>query len=304
MALYLLRRIGETFVTLLLITLLVFCLTRLTGDPAALLLPPESSEQARQYFREHHGLDRALPIQYVTYLRNVAAGDFGTSFRLGEPAIDIVGRALPPTLKLAGLGMLLSILIGVPLGIAAAASPRPWVKRLISWYSSLGQALPPFWTGLTLVMVFALWLPLLPTSGYGAPRYYVLPALTLAISTSSAIAGLTAVNMTEALKSDFIALERVLGLSEARVLLKHALRNAALPIVTYLGLQFGLILGGAIVTERVFAWPGIGQRIVEAILTRDYPVVQAVVLVTALLFMIINLLVDLLYMVLDARLRT
>ncbi len=123
MALYLLRRIGETFVTLLLITLLVFCLTRLTGDPAALLLPPESTEEARQYFREHHGLDRALPIQYVTYLRNVAAGDFGTSFRLGEPAIEIVWRALGPTLTLAGIGMLLSILIGVPLGIVAAASP-------------------------------------------------------------------------------------------------------------------------------------------------------------------------------------
>lgn len=304
MAHYLLRRIGETFVTLLLITFLVFCLTRLTGDPAALLLPPESPEEARQYFRQHHGLDRALPIQYATYLRNVAAGDFGTSFRFGEPAIEIVGQALVPTLKLAGLGMLLSIFIGVPLGVAAAASPRPWVKRLIAWYSSLGQALPPFWTGLTLVMIFALWLPLLPTSGYGAPRYYVLPALTLAISTSSAIAGLTAANMAEALKSDFISLERVLGLSETRVLLKHALRNAALPIVTYLGLQFGLILGGAIVTERVFAWPGIGQRIVEAILTRDYPVVQAVVLVTALLFMLINLLVDILYMVLDARLRT
>ena len=131
-----------------------------------------------------------------------------------------------------------------------------------------------------------------------------MPALTLAISTSAAIAGLTAANMAEALKSDFIQLERVLGLSETRILLKHALRNAALPIVTYIGLQFGLILGGAIVTERVFAWPGIGQRIVEAILERDYPVVQAVVLVTALLFMLINLLVDILYMVLDPRLRT
>jgi peptide/nickel transport system permease protein len=219
-----------------LITLLVFCLTRLTGDPAALLLPPESTEEARQYFRAHHGLDRALPVQYVTYLRNVAAGDFGTSFRLNEPAIEVVWRALGPTLSLAGVGMLLSIVIGVPLGIVAAASSRPWVKSLVSGYSSLGQALPPFWTGLTLVLVFALWIPLLPTSGYGAPKYYVLPALTLAISTSSAIAGLTAANMTEALKGDFIALERVLGLSEARVLMKHALRNAALPIVTYLGL--------------------------------------------------------------------
>jgi peptide/nickel transport system permease protein len=177
MAFYLLRRIGETFVTLLLITLLVFGLTRLTGDPAALLLPPESTEEARQVFRQHHGLDRSLPVQYVTYLRNVAAGDFGTSFRLNEPAIDVVWRALGPTLSLAGIAMLLSIFIGVPLGIAAAASSRPWVKTFVSGYSSLGQALPPFWTGLTLVLVFALWMPLLPTSGYGAPRYYVLPAL-------------------------------------------------------------------------------------------------------------------------------
>lgn len=304
MAVYLLRRIGETLITLMLVTLLVFCLTRLTGDPTALLLPPESSEAAREYFRQYHGLDRSLPVQYVTYLAHVAAGDFGMSFRLNEPAIDVVFQALGPTLKLAGLGMLLSILIGLPLGIWAASSRLPLIRQMVSWYASLGQALPPFWTGLTLVMLLALWFPILPTSGYGEARHYVLPAMTLAISTSSAIAGLTAANMAEALKSDFIQLERVLGLSEARILLKHALRNAALPIVTYLGLQFGLILGGAIVTERVFAWPGIGQRIVEAILGRDYPVVQAVVLVTALMFMLINLLVDILYMVLDPRLRS
>jgi peptide/nickel transport system permease protein len=269
-----------------------------------LLLPPESSEQAREFFRHYNGLDRSLPIQYATYLSHAVAGDFGVSFRLNEPAIDVALGALGPTLKLAGCGMLLSILIGLPLGIWAAASRSAAVKRLVGWYASLGQALPPFWTGLTLVMLFALWLPILPTSGYGSPIYYVLPSVTLAISTSASIAGLTAANMAEALKADFIQLERVLGLSAMRILLKHALRNAALPIVTYIGLQFGLILGGAIVTERVFAWPGIGQRIVEAILTRDFPVVQAVVLVTALLFMLVNLLVDILYMVLDPRLRT
>jgi peptide/nickel transport system permease protein len=303
MAGYLLRRIGETLITLLLVTLLVFCLTRLTGDPTALLLPPESSDEARAIFRHYHGLDRSLPVQYFTYLSHALTGDFGISFKLNEPAIDVVFEALGPTLKLAGFGMLLSILIGLPLGIWAAASRSAAIKRLVGWYASLGQALPPFWTGLTLVMLFALWFPILPTSGYGSPSYYVLPAATLAISTSASIAGLTAANMAEALKSDFIQLERVLGLPELRILLKHALRNAALPIVTYIGLQFGLILGGAIVTERVFAWPGIGQRIVDAILTRDFPVVQAVVLVTALLFMLINLLVDILYMILDPRLR-
>lgn len=304
MAAYLLRRVGETLITLLLVTLLVFCLTRLTGDPTMLLLPPEASEEAREIFRHYHGLDRSLPMQYLTYLGHAVNGDFGISFKLNEPAIDVVFDALGPTLKLAGCGMLLSILIGLPLGIWAAASRSPAVKRLVGWYASLGQALPPFWTGLTLVMLFALWLPVLPTSGYGAPIYYVLPSVTLSISTSAAVAGLTAANMAEALKSDFIQLERVLGLSEIRILLKHALRNAALPIVTYIGLQFGLILGGAIVTERVFAWPGIGQRIVDAILARDFPVVQAVVLVTALMFMLINLIVDILYMVLDPRLRS
>jgi peptide/nickel transport system permease protein len=295
---YLLRRVGETLVTLLLVTLLVFVLTRLTGDPTTLLLGPEASDAQREYFRHDNNLDRSLIVQYITYLRHAVAGDFGVSFRLDEPAIDVVVQALGPTLKLAGLGMLISILIGLPLGVWAAASRAPIVKRFVNWYAALGQALPPFWVGLTFVMVFALWIPIFPTSGYGGFKNYILPAMTLGVSTSAAIAALAAANMAEVLKSDFIQLERVLGLSEWRILLKHAL-----PIVTYIGLQFGLILGGAIVTERVFAWPGIGQRIVEAILERDYPVVQAVVLVTALLFMLINLLVDILYMVLDPRLR-
>lgn len=304
MAYFLLRRVGETLITLVLVTILVFCLARLTGDPTLLLLPPDSTDAQRAYFRALHGLDRSWPEQYVIFMGNLLSGDMGTSLRYNEPAMDIVLRALGPTLSLAAAGMSLAIVIGLPLGIAAAASGSRVLRRLVEWYASLGQALPPFWVGLTLVMVFALMIPILPTSGYGAARYYVLPAITLAVSTSAAIAGLTQANMQEALRSDFIQLERVLGLPRARIVFKHALRNAGLPIVTYLGLQFGLILGGAIVTERVFAWPGIGQRIVEAILNRDFPVVQATVLVTALLFMIINLIVDLLYIVLDPRLRT
>jgi peptide/nickel transport system permease protein len=304
MATFLIRRIGEAAITMLLITLLVFILARLTGDPTTLLLGPEATDEARELFRHYYGLDRSFPEQYFLFLSHLAVGDFGESFKLQEPAIDIVLQAIGPTLKLAGIGMLLSIVIGLPLGIFAAASRSPRIKRLVSWYASLGQAVPPFWSGLTLVMLFALMFPILPTSGYGSVSHYVLPALTLAISTSAAVAGLTHANMQEALRSDFVHLERVLGLSPRRILLKHALRNAALPIVTYLGLQFGLILGGAIVTERVFAWPGIGQRIVEAILFRDYPVVQAVVLCTAFMFILINLTVDILYMILDPRLRT
>ena len=303
MTIFLVRRIAEMLLTLLLITVLVFGLARLTGDPTPLLTPTEATDEDREFFRKQYGLDRSLPEQYATFLGNVLVGNFGVSFRWREPAIDVVITALGPTLKLAAAGMVLAIFIGLPLGIIAAASRRLWVRRLVTWYGSLGQAMPPFWVGLTLVMVFALWIPILPTSGYGKPSNYVLPALTLAILTSSAIARLTQANLQEALKSDFVQLERVLGLSETRIFLKHALRNAALPIVTYLGLQFGLIIGGAIVTERVFAWPGIGQTIVEAVLNRDYPVVQATVLVTAVLFMLINLIVDILYMVLDPRVR-
>ncbi len=303
MVYYLARRLGETLVTLLLVTFLVFSLSRLSGDPTYLLLPPEAGKAEIDAFRHAYGLDRSYPEQFVFFLTRVAHGDFGESFQHRRPAMQVALEALGPTLQLAAVGMILSVIIGLPLGIAAAATRRKWPTRLVNWYASLGQALPPFWAGLTLVMVFALWLPLFPTSGYGSPIYFVLPAMTLAISTSAAIAGLTQANMQEAMRSDFVHLQRILGFSEMRILLKHALRNASLPIITYFGLQFGLILGGAIVTERVFAWPGIGQRIVEAILGRDYPVVQAIVTITALMFMMINLAVDILYTVLDPRLR-
>ncbi|MBV8888968.1 MAG: ABC transporter permease [Alphaproteobacteria bacterium] len=300
----LLRRAVETLITLLLITVMVFGLTRLTGDPTSLLLPPEATEATRAAFRHAYGLDQNMFVQYEAFLIHLFEGDLGESFRLHEPAIGVALDALGPTLKLACAGMALSIVLGMPFGIVAATSRRRWVKRLGRWYGSLGQALPPFWVGLILVSLLALQLPLFPTSGYGTARHYVLPALTLAVATSSSIASLTQANLEEALRSDFIHMERVLGLPEWRIVLKHALRNASLPIVTFLALQFGLILGGAIVTERVFAWPGIGQRIVEAILGRDYPVVQAIVLITATLFMLINLAADLLYLVLDPRLRT
>lgn len=303
MTVYLSRRIAETLVTLVLVGMFVFVLSRLTGDPTDLLLPPEAGPAEIEAFRHAYGLDRSYLEQFLIFIWNMLQGNFGESFQRREPALRVALEAFGPTLKLAGVGMALSVLIGLPLGIAAAASRSQWPKTLVGWFSSLGQALPPFWTGLTLIMVFALWLPLFPTSGYGSPIYYVLPAMTLSVSTSAAIAGLTQANMEEVMRSDFVQLERILGLSPARILLKHALRNASLPIVTYFGLQFGLILGGAIVTERVFAWPGIGQRIVEAILSRDYPVVQAIVAITALMFMLINLTIDILYTILDPRIR-
>lgn len=303
MGLIIIRRLGETLVVLWIVTLMVFGLARLTGDPTPMVVPAEATEADRNFFREQYGLDKPLPMQYAIFLRNVLTGDFGVSFRYREPAIDLVAAAVGPTLQLTGLAMLFAVLVGVPLGIVGAITRSRTLTRLIDFYSSLGQAVPSFWLGLMLILVFAIGMGLLPSSGYGTASHFVLPALTLAFYTSASVLRLTTANMREAMRSDFVHMERVLGLSELRIVVKHALRNASLPIVTYVGLQFGLLLGGAIVTERVFAWPGIGQTIVEAILTRDYPVIQATVLVTALMIMAINFTVDMLYLVLDPRVR-
>jgi peptide/nickel transport system permease protein len=303
MSIFVLKRLGQAIVTLLLMTFMVFGLARLTGDPTPLVLPAEATEADRNFFREQYGLDRSLPKQYLVFLGNVVRGDFGVSFRYRKPAIGIVVAAMGPTLQLSVTAMIMAIIIGLPLGILAAVYRRSWIDRLIDLYSSIGQAIPTFWFGLVLIIVFAINWPILPSTGYGAPINFVLPSITLAFFTSSSITRLVRSNMEDALRSDFVHMERVLGLSQFRIVVKHALRNASLPIVTYLGLQFGLLLGGAIVTERVFSWPGIGQTIVDAIFNRDYPIVQAAVLVTGIFFILINALVDIICAALDPRVQ-
>ena len=300
---FILKRIGQTLITLLLLTILIFALARLTGDPTPLVMPSEATDADRAFFRQQYGLDLPLYEQYLVFLRNILSGDFGVSFRYREPAMNLVLAAIGPTLQLAGLSMLLAIIVGVPLGIAAALRPGSWFAAAVRGYAGLGQAMPSFWVALMLIMLFSITLPIFPSSGYGEAANFVLPCVTLGFFASASVTLLTWANMTEAMRSDFVQMERVLGIPNRLIVLKHALRNASLPIVTYLGLQFGLLLGGAVVTERVFAWPGVGQLVVEAILNRDFPVVQASVLLTAVLFMIINLCVDLLYAVLDPRIN-
>ena len=300
---FLARRIGQSLATLLFISMMIFGLARLTGDPTPLVMPAEATQQDKDFFRKQYGLDESLPVQYAIFLRNVVKGDFGTSFRYREPAAGHVLAALGPTLALAASAMVASTLVGVALGVVAALHRATLLDRAIDLYAGLGQAMPTFWVGLLLVSVFTIQFGLLPSSGYGEPANFVLPVATLTFYASSSIVRLTRTNMIEALRSDFVRMHVVLGLPRWRILLVHALRNAALPIVTFLGLEFGLLLGGAVVTERVFAWPGIGQLIVEAILSRDYPIIQASVLMTAVLVMAVNLVVDALYALLDPRLR-
>jgi peptide/nickel transport system permease protein len=302
MTLYLARRIGQMAVTLFILSVMVFGLARLTGDPAPMVLSTEATKSDLEFFRRQYGLDRTLPEQYLVFVGNVARADFGLSFRYRQPALGIVLSGLGPTLKLSSIAMIIAIALGLSLGILAAASGSALVDRAASLYASFGQAMPSFWLGLMLISTFSVALPLFPSSGYGTAAHYVLPVTTLAIFASASIARLTQANMREALRTDFVHMERILGISERSVVLRHALRNAAIPIVTYLGLQFGLLVGGAIVTERVFAWPGLGQVIVDAILHRDFPVIQAAVLITAMMFMLVNLAVDVICRLLDPRL--
>jgi len=301
MASYLLKRFLQVLVTLALLTLLIFVLARLSGDPAPLVMPSEATAADYEFFRRQYGLDQPFHLQYLTFLRNVLVGDFGASFRYNVAAIEVVGTALPATLQLAAASLLTAILIGVPLGIVGATTKSPAVKLAIDSYSALGQAAPMFWVGLMLMMAFAVRLPWFPSSGRGTLAHLVLPVVTLAIYVSASVVKLTTANMQEAMRSDFVKMARLMGLPRRLILLKHCLRNASLPIITFLGLQLGALLSGAVVTERVFAWPGLGNVIVEAILNRDYPVIQAAVLVSGLTFMGINLAVDLLYRVFDPR---
>ncbi len=303
MAYYVLRRLGQTVVTAIFVSMIVFSLARVTGDPTILLLPTESTQEDRDFFRTQLGLDQPLHLQYFTFVRKVLEGDMGQSFRYREPALGIVLDRLPATLQLAFVSMLFAILIALPIGILAAIRRGTWVDTLARWFATLGQAMPTFWLGLILMLVFAVHLGWLPTSGRGGVENIILPAVTLGWFSAAAIARLTRSAMLEAMQSDFVRFERLSGLPERVVVLKHALRNAAIPIVTYMALQFGVLLSGAVVTETVFAWPGVGLIVVDAINARDYPVVQTAVMVTAMFILLLNLVVDLLYSWLDPRIR-
>lgn len=303
MPIFMLRRSAEAFVTLFVLTILIFALARLAGDPVPLVLGTEATQADIEFYRRQYGLDKPLVMQYVTFLGNISQGDFGVSFRYRVPAIDMIMPALWATFQLVSVAMLLAVAVGVPMGVLGSVQPRSLWSRMVGWYAAAGESIPSFWFALILMLVFSVSWGVLPSSGYGAWQHFVLPVCTLALFSSASLAALTRANMISALQSDFVKMERNLGMPERLIIYKHALRNASLPIITFLGLQFGVLLGGAVVTERVFAWPGIGQVLVEAIFTRDYPIIQAGVLITALCFMIINLVVDTLVGILDPRVR-
>jgi peptide/nickel transport system permease protein len=300
---YLARRLFEFVIVLLGVLTIVFVLQRLSGDPTNLLLPLDAPESVRVELRRQLGLDQPLIAQYVRFLANVAAGDLGDSYRFRQPALGLVLERFPATLLLAGASLLISLVIALPLGILAAVHRNSWVDTLATGISLIGQAMPVYWLGLLGILLFAVQWRLLPSMGGGSFAALILPATTLAVYSASRIMRLTRSAMLDVLHQDYIRLARAKGLSEGKVLIKHALRNASIPIVTIIGLQFGGLLGGAVITETVFAWPGVGRLAVNAVQQRDFPVVQAVTVVIALAFSLINLVVDLLYARLNPRIR-
>ena len=285
-------------------SVVVFALVHLSGDPVLLMVSPDAPPDVVATTRQALGFDRPLYEQFARYLSNAAQGDLGMSLRMNRPVILLILERLPATLQLTLAALVIAVLVAIPAGIVSAVKRGTVVDRLAMAGAVAGQAVPIFWLALLLIALFGVRLRWLPVYGSGSLAHFVLPAVSLSTIIMGRLARLVRSSMLEVLGQDYVRTARAKGLGESRVLAVHALRNASIPIVTVLGLQFAQLLGGAVVTETIFAWPGIGRLVVEAIFNRDFPVVQGVVLVVSLIFVAVNVLVDLSYAVLDPRIRT
>jgi len=300
---YIASRLLQTLLSMLVVISIVFVLTRLSGNPVKLLLDVNATERDEQILTHYLGLDKPMPVQYAIYVKNIFLGDFGNSVLTRRPVVEHIWERLPATVELGFVAMIMSVLIGVPLGMYSAVRRGSVLDTGARVFAVLGQSMPAFWLGLMLILFFGVVLGVLPAGGRGGLAHLILPAFTLGYFTSAAILRLTRSAMLEVLGSDYIKFARLKGLHEQVVLWKHGLKNALLPVITFAVLLFVQFLGGAVVTETVFAWPGLGRLILESITTRDYPIVQAGVLVLSALYLVGNLLVDMLYGYLNPRIR-
>jgi peptide/nickel transport system permease protein len=312
MATYIVRRVLAAVPVALGVATIVFLIIRLSGDPVDIMLGPTATAEARDSLRRQFGLDAPVPIQYVTWLARVAHGDLGTSLSTGRPVTEMVLNRFGPTLLLASTGLILAVIIGMPLGVLAGVRRNSWIDRSSIVLATIGTALPSFWFGLVLLVVFSVRLGWLPTGGMFSPRnpqiqdiptHLILPAVTLALWSIALIARLTRSSMLDVIGEDFIRTARSKGLRERTVVVRHALKNALIPVITVVGLQFGQLLGGAIIAEAIFSWPGVGSLLLQGIFTRDFPLVQGAVLYVASAFVLMSLFVDILYAYLNPRIR-
>jgi peptide/nickel transport system permease protein len=296
-------RIGHAILSLLVLMLLVFAMLRLTGDPVYFAVPVYATPAQKDLARQELGLDKPLPIQFAVYVEHILVGDMGISFKSRLPVTQLILQRLPNTLILGAAALLLTIAIGVPLGIYSAYRRGGVFDRVTRFIAALGQSTPSFWLGLILILVFAVDLHVLPSGGTGGLQNLILPSITLSVAAMAGLARLLRSNMLDVLGSDYILFERIKGVPERQILWKHGLRNAGLTTLSFVGILTARLFTGAVLVETVFIWPGMGRLMIEAIQDRDFNVVQGVILVFGLAYVGVNLLVDVLYMVLNPRLR-
>ncbi len=304
---YLVRRCLQSLVVFAAILIIVFLMLQITGDPAAVLMPLDASEEDLQAFRAEMGFDQPLHVQFGRFLfggpktQGVVRGDFGFSYRHEISAMGLVLEHFPNTVLLAVAAVIIAIVIALPAGVCSATFRNSWIDYICSVGAMFGQSMPNFWLGLLLIMLFSVFLGWLPTSGFDAWYYIILPAVTAGLYATARIMRMVRSQMLEVLGMDYVRTARAKGLVEWVVIMRHALKNAAIPVLTLVGLELGILLGGTVVTEAVFGWPGVGFLVVDAISNQDYPVVQAAVALLAFVFVGVNLLVDILYAWLDPR---
>lgn len=316
---YLFRRLWQSLLVLFGISIIIFAILHLAGDPTLLLLPPDATQADIDNFRKIMGFDDPLFIrwppweyldppwrfltdtQYGRFFTGVVRGDFGNSLRHQQPAVGLVLERMPATVELTAAAMLLAVVVAVPVGIVSAVRRNSFLDHAGMVLALLGQSMPVYWLGIMFILLFAVRLNFLPAFGSGSWQHLVLPGITLGAFSMARIARLTRSSMLEVLGQEYVRTARAKGVSEIRVVLKHTLKNAAIPVITVIGLDLGTLLGGAVITETIFAWPGVGRLAVQAIANRDYPVVQAAVFMLASIFILINYLVDVLYSYVDPR---
>ncbi|MFC1492189.1 ABC transporter permease [Nitrospinota bacterium] len=303
MAGYIIQRLFMGIILLKCVLIIIFLLLHMTGDPALVMAPEDATQEDIARIRHLMGFDKSLFTQYSIFFNRVIQGDFGESWNHGESALKIVLERLPATIELAVAAFILSVVIGVPLGILAAYKENSLLDRSCMAGAVLGQAVPNFWMGLMLILGFGVFLRVLPASGRGGIENLILPALAAGFYHTARLARLMRSEMLEVLRQDYIQTARSKGLPEMSVLFRHALKNSAIPIVTVLGMDLGILLGGTVIIETVFAWPGVGRLAVQAIHGRDFPVVQVTVFILASMFVLINLLVDIIYIFIDPRIE-
>jgi peptide/nickel transport system permease protein len=284
-------------------SVIIFVISRLSGDPVSLMLPMDAPQSAVLALKQELGLDRPMWEQYLIFLWKAVQGDFGQSYRWQVPALSLVFERLPATIVLACAAFAFSLMLAIPLGVLSAVYRGSWIDQIGRIIAMLGQAMPSFWVGLILILVFAVGLQWLPAFGAGGVQHVILPAIALGWYPVAAQTRIIRSGMLEVLESDYIRMGRAVGTPERLLIWKYAFRNALLPLVTIMGVYFASMLSGAFVVETVFAWPGLGRTVVEAVFSRDYPVVQAGVLITTILFVLSNFLVDLSYGLIDPRIR-